>query len=259
MVTGVSTDDLESTIEQMSEDAQIDGIAQTHNSEELSDVISESLTNKIEPEVPTIEHIKLIRPDTELDDPTPVDIQNLLNDDEFTEQLLVHHDIPESVKQFFMLRRSPVIEAVVPRCQQITRPVIGSSKAPNLMDILLGTVHPESEYDEYSLLSTGQDGDLEDDDDDDDDSLDKPSRRVKCIPKTLPSNETYMPIVKILSSTELLDRLGNKNDYSNNCAVVLFFAPWCTFCARVGPHFNALARVFPQLDVYAIDAAHFSK
>ena len=243
MFAGVSSDEgTEDEFEVKSEDA-----------EELS-VTTDSDTTNIQPELPSIEHIKLIRPDLQLvDEPTSEDIQQLLNDDEFSEKLLASDEIPDSVKQFFLLQRSPVIEAVVPRLQYSQS--IGWSKAPNLMDILLGTVG--SDYDAYSMMSTGQDTEL--DEEDDDDSLDKPSRRVKCIPKTLPTNETYTPVVKILSSSELLERLENKDDYSHNCAVVLFFAPWCTFCARVGPHFNALARAFPQIDVYAIDAAHFSK
>ena len=31
------------------------------------------------------------------------------------------------------------------------------------------------------------------------------------------------------------------------CSVTLFYAPWCDFSAAAAPHFNALARVFPQL------------
>ena len=31
------------------------------------------------------------------------------------------------------------------------------------------------------------------------------------------------------------------------CSVTLFFAPWCDFSAAAAPHYNALARVFPQL------------
>ena len=31
------------------------------------------------------------------------------------------------------------------------------------------------------------------------------------------------------------------------CSVTLFYAPWCDFSAAAAPHYNALARVFPQL------------
>ena len=31
------------------------------------------------------------------------------------------------------------------------------------------------------------------------------------------------------------------------CSVTLFYAPWCEFSAAAAPHYNALARVFPQL------------
>ena len=64
-------------------------------------------------------------------------------------------------------------------------------------------------------------------------------------------------MVKLVNNTALMSLLTQNN--TNTCAVVLFFAPWCQFCADVAPHFNALARVFPQLHVLAIDAIHFSK
>ena len=31
------------------------------------------------------------------------------------------------------------------------------------------------------------------------------------------------------------------------CSITLFFASWCEFSAAAAPHYNALARVFPQL------------
>jgi len=38
-----------------------------------------------------------------------------------------------------------------------------------------------------------------------------------------------------------------------NCTVVLFHAPWCPFCAKAAPHYNALPRAYPPLRVVAID------
>jgi len=66
--------------------------------------------------------------------------------------------------------------------------------------------------------------------------------------------------VKIVNNTGLLNLLNfEKNDSISDCVLVLFFAPWCPFCAKMAPNYNALARVFPQLEVLAVDAAHFSK
>ncbi|CAH1793666.1 unnamed protein product [Owenia fusiformis] len=86
-------------------------------------------------------------------------------------------------------------------------------------------------------------------------------RKYVCTPKNLTKNDTELettPIVKIVNSTELLEILTERNGSAGNCAVVLFFAPWCPFCAKAAPEFNAVARAFPQLDVLAIDSMHFS-
>ncbi len=91
---------------------------------------------------------------------------------------------------------------------------------------------------------------------------DKVTKKIMCVGKNLTANDT-LPLedvkVQEVNSTELLQRLAQKNDTSGNCAIVLFYAPWCMFCARTAPHYNALARAFPQMDVMAIDAIHFSK
>ena len=34
---------------------------------------------------------------------------------------------------------------------------------------------------------------------------------------------------------------------SATCSITLFFASWCEFSAAAAPHYNALARVFPQM------------
>ena len=34
---------------------------------------------------------------------------------------------------------------------------------------------------------------------------------------------------------------------SATCSITMFYAPWCQFSAEAAPHYNALARVFPQL------------
>ncbi|XP_069124791.1 thioredoxin domain-containing protein 15-like [Argopecten irradians] len=65
--------------------------------------------------------------------------------------------------------------------------------------------------------------------------------------------------VKIVNNTGLLNALNfDKNESVSDCVLVLFFAPWCPFCAKMAPNYNALARAFPQLEVLAVDAAQFS-
>lgn len=65
--------------------------------------------------------------------------------------------------------------------------------------------------------------------------------------------------VKIVNSTELLEILNfSKNQKLSPCVLVMFYAPWCYFCAKTAPHYNALARAFPQLNILAVDTSHFS-
>ena len=87
----------------------------------------------------------------------------------------------------------------------------------------------------------------------------KTARKIMCVGRNLTENDTA-PAVKLVNNTGLLSMLGLKNDSSSpNCAIVMFYAPWCPFCSKTAPHYNALARAFPQLNVLAIDAVHFSK
>ena len=88
------------------------------------------------------------------------------------------------------------------------------------------------------------------------------SKKIICRPRNVSAaNETdlYVPMVKLVTSKELLNRLSITNDTHANCIVVMFYAPWCPFCAKVAPHFNALPKVFPQIDFMAIDAINYNK
>ena len=90
----------------------------------------------------------------------------------------------------------------------------------------------------------------------------KEAKKITCRPRNVSAtNETdlYVPMVKLVTSKELLHRLSITNDTYANCIVVMFYAPWCPFCAKVAPHFNALPKVFPQLDFMAIDTTNFNK
>lgn len=68
--------------------------------------------------------------------------------------------------------------------------------------------------------------------------------------------------VQLTTTAKLLQMLNfDKNSTENvtDCLLVMFYAPWCHFCAQTAPHYNALARAFPQLDFVAVDTAQFSK
>lgn len=82
--------------------------------------------------------------------------------------------------------------------------------------------------------------------------------KFKCIGKNITENDTG--VVRLVNNTELLNLLAfDKNESFTDCVMVMFYAPWCRFCAETAPHYNALGRAFPQLEVLAIDAVHFSK
>jgi thiol-disulfide isomerase/thioredoxin len=86
------------------------------------------------------------------------------------------------------------------------------------------------------------------------------TRRVTCMQQNNVNSSDSVPAVHIYNSSQLLAHLGSRTNGSavGRCTVVLFYAPWCMFCVRLAPHYNALARAFPMLDIVAIDAFHFS-
>ncbi|XP_045214694.1 thioredoxin domain-containing protein 15-like [Mercenaria mercenaria] len=83
--------------------------------------------------------------------------------------------------------------------------------------------------------------------------------KFQCTGKNVTDNVNAT--VKLITTAQLLQLLNfDKNDTENvtDCLLVMFYAPWCHFCAKVAPHYNALARAFPQLDFVAVDTAQFS-
>jgi len=114
----------------------------------------------------------------------------------------------------------------------------------------------------YGDFCAVRDGSQEFDDEDDDENdreVTSVTRRIVCVEKTAQHQHTSS--VRLFNSSQLLSHLGSRANSSifGRCTVVLFYAPWCTFCVRLAPHYNALARAFPTLDVVAIDAYQFSR
>lgn len=89
------------------------------------------------------------------------------------------------------------------------------------------------------------------------------TRRIVCVEKTHSTSAVQNDVaaVQLFNSSQLLTHLGSRANTSvfGRCTVVLFYAPWCMFCVRLAPHYNALARAFPTLHVIAIDAYQFSR
>ncbi|PVD37841.1 hypothetical protein C0Q70_00443 [Pomacea canaliculata] len=81
--------------------------------------------------------------------------------------------------------------------------------------------------------------------------------KFQCLGRNVTENVTAT--VRVVNSTELLEMLSfEQNHTHSDCVLVMFFAPWCHFCAATAPHYNALGRAFLQLDVLAVDTVHFS-
>uniref|UniRef100_UPI00398F11FE thioredoxin domain-containing protein 15 n=1 Tax=Pristiophorus japonicus TaxID=55135 RepID=UPI00398F11FE len=78
--------------------------------------------------------------------------------------------------------------------------------------------------------------------------------KVNCDERNMTGLESF--IVQILNSSQDLMEFLNAN--GSDCSVVLFYTPWCRFSADLGPHFNALPRVFPSLQFLALDASQHS-
>lgn len=77
--------------------------------------------------------------------------------------------------------------------------------------------------------------------------------KVTCRARNL--TEEVVPVVRLVNSSVMLNVIvPNPNITANECALVMFYAPWCHFSARAAPHYNALARVFPSIHMLAINA-----
>ena len=86
---------------------------------------------------------------------------------------------------------------------------------------------------------------------------DETSKKIVCKGKNL-TEANMTAEVQIINSTELIKKLSSRNSSDSNCVVVMFYAPFCMFSAQTAPHYNALGRVYPQLDILAIDAFKYS-
>lgn len=118
----------------------------------------------------------------------------------------------------------------------------------------------ETVYGDFCAAHDSSQEDYDDDDDERDRDVTSVTRRIVCVEKTMYYHHANIATVQLFNSSQLLSHLGSRANSSilGRCSVVLFYAPWCTFCVRLSPHYNALARAFPTLDVIAIDAYHFS-
>ena len=96
-------------------------------------------------------------------------------------------------------------------------------------------------------------------------------RRVNCRVRTIVSNDSSSvpieaapeeePVIAVLNGTAFLSLLANQVDsnvtnrtLSAQCSLTFFYASWCPFSAAAIPHFKGLARLFPDIQMLAVDS-----
>ncbi|CAG2066841.1 unnamed protein product, partial [Timema podura] len=67
------------------------------------------------------------------------------------------------------------------------------------------------------------------------------------------------PSVELVNNTRLVSILVTEPNITNrrtpaDCVVLLFYARFCPFSSMAAPHFNALPRAFPRIQMAAVDA-----
>lgn len=85
---------------------------------------------------------------------------------------------------------------------------------------------------------------------------------VKCQDIVYENTEEIEPTVEVTNSSYLSKLLQIKPDIKSrdveaSCVLVLFYARACPFSAHAAPHFNALARSYPNVKMVALDALKF--
>ena len=75
-------------------------------------------------------------------------------------------------------------------------------------------------------------------------------------------NSAVVPVVEIVNGTTFLRLMSEKHNPNitnrstpGECSLVIFYAQWCPFSAMAAPSFNGLARLFPDVALYAVDSS----
>jgi len=84
-------------------------------------------------------------------------------------------------------------------------------------------------------------------------SLEEKSREIQ---------DQLEPKVQVVNASHLLQVFSEAHNpnvtnrsMGAECHLVMFYAPWCPFSAQAAPHFNGLARAFPDIGLYAVDSS----
>ncbi|XP_075980055.1 thioredoxin domain-containing protein bug [Anticarsia gemmatalis] len=94
-------------------------------------------------------------------------------------------------------------------------------------------------------------------------STNETRKLVKCKEIVYDQTEELEPTVELINGSYLAKLLQIKPDITSrdteaDCVLVLFYAKACPFSAHAAPHFNALARSYPNVKMVALDALKFS-
>ena len=75
-------------------------------------------------------------------------------------------------------------------------------------------------------------------------------------------NDDIEPVVQVINGSLFLNFLSERHNpnitnrsTAGECSIVIFYAPWCPFSAMAAPSFNGLARLFPDIVMYAVDSS----
>lgn len=85
---------------------------------------------------------------------------------------------------------------------------------------------------------------------------------IKCKEIVYDTSEEVEPTVEIVNASQLIKLLHvnpeiTSRDMEADCLLVFFYARACPFSAKAAPHFNALARAFPDVKMVALDALKY--
>ena len=77
-------------------------------------------------------------------------------------------------------------------------------------------------------------------------------------------NSINQAAAKVINGTTFLKLMSERHNPNitnrstpGECSLVIFYASWCPFSAMAAPSFNGLARLYPDVGLYAIDSSKY--
>ena len=71
-------------------------------------------------------------------------------------------------------------------------------------------------------------------------------------------------VAEVMNGTTFLKLMSDRHNPNitnrstpGECALVIFYASWCPFSAMAAPSFNGLARIYPDVKLYAVDSSKY--